>query len=94
MKTDFRELYKLSSKGQLQIWSICVEDSTIIVTHSLQDGKKQIDKKTIKSGKNQGKENETTANEQALLEAKSKWKKQLDKGYVEDISNVDDTEDE
>ena len=91
MKNTFPTLYKKSSKGALQIWNVLVEDDEIVVTHGLQDGKKQTDRKLIKEGKNTGKENETTVHEQALFEAESKWKKQLDKGYVtvlEDVNNI------
>jgi len=87
---SFPRLYKKSSKGKLQVWDIMTDDNEIVVTHGLEDGKKQTDSKLIKEGKNVGKENETTAAEQALFEAESKWKKQLDKGYVDDLSAVDD----
>jgi len=90
MVKTFPKLYKKSSKGMLQEWDIFVDNQEIVVTHGLQLGKKQVDRKTVKSGKNPGKENETTPEEQAVFEAGSKWKKQLDKGYVEDLSAVDD----
>jgi DNA ligase-1 len=90
MIKTFPVLYKKSSKGQIQEWSILVENAEITVVHGLQDGKKQTDRKTVKRGKNKGKANETTPEMQAVLNAESKWKKQLDKGYVEDLKAVDD----
>lgn len=51
-----------------------------------EDGKKQITKETV-YGKNKGRSNETTDNEQALLEFERKVKKKKEEGYVE---NKDD----
>lgn len=90
MNLTFPTLYKKTSAGKIQEWVISVECSDVIVTYGLQGGKKKVDRKTIKSGKNVGKKNETSPHEQAALESESKWKKQLDSGYVEDISKVDD----
>lgn len=80
-------LYKRNSKGQLQQWSIHVKDNTFWAEYGLVGGKIQADIATICEGKNIGRANETTANEQALLEANSKIKKQRDKGYSD---NPDD----
>jgi len=53
----------------------------VTTTRGLVDGKKTSSTKTIKKGKNIGKVNETTAFEQAVLEAKSKVQSKLDEGY-------------
>jgi len=82
-------LYKKSKTGKNNEWEILVEVSEIKVIHGQADGKKQIDSTVIEKGKNLGKINFTTKEEQAELQAESKWKKQLDKGYVEDINDVD-----
>jgi DNA ligase-1 len=42
-----------------------------------------VEKNTAVKGVNIGKANETTPAQQAIAEAESRWKKQLDKGYVE-----------
>ena len=52
------------------------------------DGKIVINKPTITTPKNEGRANATTATEQAIIEAKAKYTKQLDKGYVENIEDV------
>jgi DNA ligase-1 len=54
------------------------------------DGKKQKDVRLLKEGKNLDRCNSTTAEEQAMLEAESKWKKQLDKGYKESLENINE----
>lgn len=52
------------------------------------DGKKIKSEDTIKEGKNIGKANETSAEEQALAEAESRWTGKKKKGYVEQLSNA------
>lgn len=97
MSKDFPNpptLYKKSSTGKISEWNIYVEEqcngfATINTIHGYMDGKKQHDEKLIEVGKNIGKENATTPLEQARSEADSKWKKQLDKGYVESLEDVD-----
>jgi DNA ligase-1 len=42
-----------------------------------------VEKSSAVKGVNIGKANETTPSQQAIAEAESRWKKQLDKGYVE-----------
>ncbi|CAM6003858.1 unnamed protein product [Sphagnum balticum] len=81
-------LYKKSSSGKIQEWTIGVEKSTIITVHGQTDGKKQTTQDVIKEGKNLGKSNETTPEEQALAEATSKWEGKIKKGYVEDVNRA------
>ena len=87
-------LYGLDSKGKTKVWKIsvypgqpCADDPvTMITEHGLLDGKQQKALVMVRKGKNIGRANETSPWTQALAEAESKWKKQLDKGYVEDES--------
>lgn len=83
-------LYKLSSTGKVQEWSICygpdIVGSRYTIKHGQVGGKIQSTTTTIEYGKNVGKSNETSALQQAGLEANSLWKKQRDrKGYTEAI---------
>lgn len=82
-------LYKLSNRGKIEEWDIetipAITASEIVVIWGMQGGKKQEKRETIIEGKNIGRANETTPQEQADLEAKSKWEKQKDKGYFEEI---------
>jgi DNA ligase 1 len=94
----FPTLYKKTSAGSIQFWEISVQeagfDSTVtysigeITTVYGQVGtdspQTTVDK--IKGGKNIGKKNQTTALEQAVAEAQSKWEKQKKKGYVESVA--------
>ena len=90
-------LYKKNSKGKIQYWHISVipnpDHSTgydIYTTYGQKGGKEQETFESIFEGKNIGKANETTPKEQAEVEAKSRWTKQIErKGYVENIEDVD-----
>jgi DNA ligase-1 len=90
------KLYKTTSKGAEQQWAIKVVTTTfkagdmtvvsgpsIVTVHGQVGGKQQEATVHIAKGKNIGKKNETTPWQQAVSEAESKWKKQLDKGYSE-----------
>lgn len=81
-------LYKKTSKGQDQYWRIEVKGATIITYYGKVGGKEMTTEDTIKEGKNLGKANETTPQEQAQLEAKSQWEKKLKKGYVKEIESA------
>lgn len=89
----FPTLYKRTSVGKIQQWSISVNEvgnlATYTTVHGQVDGKHQTDTVEINQGKNIGKANETTPYEQAISEAESKWKKQKDKGYSEDKSSCE-----
>lgn len=81
-------LYKKTSTGAIQQWSVEVEGSTIIATYGQQGGKLQTARDTIAEGKNIGKSNETTPEQQAEAEAQSQWEKKCKKGYVQNASDA------
>lgn len=85
-------LYSKSKTGKVRYWSIRVEqsgDGVFIVRNTGEDGgKDQEFHKEVTAGKNIGKKNETTKLQQAHLEAKSLWTKQLESGCVTDKSKV------
>lgn len=92
---EFPTLYKLTSTGKVQMWNIKVLDPSdewpggwIITTYGLLDGKQQMAEEYVDQGKNIGKANETTAHEQAVLEAQSQWEKKSKKGYVQNIEDA------
>ena len=73
------KLYKYTTKGQVQSWQIFYENNyywTEEGIHTL-----SVSDPTYCAGKNIGKANETSPEQQALLEAKAKFQKKLDKGY-------------
>jgi len=92
--TTWPQLYARASTGKIKTWQIGVtaeEDgtATIWTMHGFLDGKKQLKPKPVKIGKNIGKSNETTPYDQALNEALSKHKKQIDKKYIIEIPSAE-----
>lgn len=81
----FDTLYKTDSKDKIREWNVEVinllDHAVIVVTHGAKNGQMQRKITEVWEGKNIGKKNETNFLEQAILEAKSKWSKQCDKGY-------------
>ena len=88
----FPTLYKKTSTGAIQQWNtFVVMDGNIPIIFSEYgqiDGKIQQSTEQVLEGKNIGKTNETTALEQAISQAESDWKKQLKKGYVQNIEDA------
>ena len=81
-------LYKKTSTGADQEWTITVEGATIVTRFGQVGGKIQETRDTMREGKNVGKSNETTPEQQAEFEAESTWTKKLKKGYVKTISDA------
>lgn len=73
-------LYGLDKSGGVKQWSICADGGYLVIVHGKLGGKLQIKSEEVK-GKNIGRSNETSPAQQAELEAESRYKKQLDKGY-------------
>lgn len=79
----FPKLYKYTTKGQVQSWEIICPPCencyyTIEGINTL-----TTSEPTYCAGKNLGKSNETTDEQQAQLEAQSKWEKKVKQGYNE-----------
>ena len=83
-------LIKRRSDGGIQEWSIEVTANAFRVTSGKRNGKKVINEWTYCKGKNKGKSNETTDEQQAQLEAKAKWDKKLAADYALESQSVDD----
>jgi DNA ligase-1 len=72
----FKPLYKYDSKQRQREWWVFTEGPKVTVRHGLVLGKKTV-KSTISKAKNTGKANATTAEEQAIKDAQSKWNAQV-----------------
>lgn len=95
---QFPHLYAKSKNGAIRVYIIYVTDyedegkniATITtIKQSKFGGKETIDTYTFDRGVNIGKANETTYLEQALFEAESRFKKQKDLGYSEEMPTND-----
>lgn len=82
-------LYKYTSTGATQEWTIFSEDGSFWTVSGQTDGKKVTSAKTSCAGKNVGRKNATTPNEQALREAQARWQKKRDEGYIDDVDALD-----
>jgi DNA ligase-1 len=83
-------LVKRRSDGGIQEWSIEVVDNAFRVTSGKQGGKQKVNEWTYCSGKNKGRSNETTDEEQAQAQAQAKWDKKLAGEYALSLDTVDD----
>lgn len=78
-------LYKQGKTGAIQVCNIYVEHDTVIVEFGQLNGKMQS-KSTVCTAKNVGRSNETSAEQQAILEAQAKHVDKVKSGYSTDIS--------
>lgn len=80
--TEFPTLYKKTSTGKLQRWDIWVIDDTIKTAYGQVGGATQTTEDVIREGKNLGRANATTVQEQAISEAQARWEKKVKSGYT------------
>lgn len=83
------KLFKKTSTGKIQEWSIEVEGNIITRSYGQVGGKIQTTREEINVGKNIGRSNETTPEQQACMEASSEWKSKLDKNYYNSIKEAE-----
>lgn len=89
VKVKFPVLYKRNTNGSINQWQVVVKGSEFWSIEGIKDGALTESKPTVCTPKNEGRANATTAEEQAIAEAQAKMQKKRDKGYTEDIKNVD-----
>lgn len=85
----FSTLYKRTNTGAIQIWYLQQDKDKYCSTSGQIDGLKVTSEFTQCFPKNIGKKNETTGEQQALIEINNKYKKQLKSGYFENIEDID-----
>lgn len=88
MKKVLGTIYKATKGGKIQEWTIEVEGNRYRTISGQTDGKKVTTEWTTVFGKNTGRSNETSDEEQALKEAISKRDLRLQHGYFEDIAKI------
>ena len=81
-------LYKKTTIGKTQTWEIEVSGNKFRTISGQADGKKITNNWTVCQGKNVGKKNATTGEQQALKEAEAKHKKKLEAGYHLNLKNI------
>jgi len=84
-------LFARTNTDAVQTWTIEVEGNKYRTYYGqLNSDKIQITEWTVCEGKNTGKKNATSAEDQALKEAGATWKKKKESGYFENIKDIDD----
>ena len=80
-------LYKPTKQDKIQQWQIEVQGDSFICTYGQLGGAMQT--QTTKCfGKNTGRANATTAEQQAILEAQSKFAKKVKSGYSQELTST------
>ncbi len=88
--TKLPTLYKRSnSKNNINQWDITIEEDSYYSTSGFVGMKQFQNEPTQCVGKNIGKKNETTPEQQATFEATQMWQKRKDLGYHENINDCD-----
>lgn len=91
MNTEtFPTLYKRTTTGKIQIWFAETEGNKYRTTSGQIDGKKTTADWTVCEGKNVGKANETSPEQQARLEVEAMYVKQRKKDYRNTPDAVDE----
>ena len=75
------ELRKTGANGATLVWRAEVLRNEVHYVYGQEGGKMQTEEKVYSEGKNVGRANETTADEQCLFEACRKARKKVEKGY-------------
>lgn len=81
MMFEFPILYSINKNNKELWWRITALEDWVCVEKGQTNGKTTTYEPVRCYGKNIGKKNETTAHEQAISEARSKWNKKLSAGY-------------
>lgn len=82
-------IYKYDTKGKLRTWGIETDGDRYRTIAGLRDGKKVTSEWTYVVGKNIGRSNETSPEEQTLLEVASKYENKLSREYHNTIEGAE-----
>jgi ATP-dependent DNA ligase len=86
---ELPKLFKYTQTGAVQEWQIFFDNGEYYTVSGQVEGKKITNVPTKCKGKNIGKKNETSPEQQAELEARAKWQKKRDEGYTDDVDALD-----
>jgi ATP-dependent DNA ligase len=88
MNNELPKLYKTTGTGKTQTWQIFVDGADTYAKFGPAGGTIQTSARETATPKNAGRANATTAEEQAVLDAESKWRKKLASGYVRTMGEI------
>jgi len=88
---ELQTLFKKTATGAINRWTVFIEGNCYWTEFGQVNGVIQKSDKVFCQGKNKGRSNETSDEEQAILEATAVWnKKQSMENFVIDINKVDE----
>lgn len=87
-----KTIYKKDTKGKIRFLQIIAEDGYLYQKSGVLDTENIVKHSKLCKSKNIGKSNETTPEEQAILEAEAKVKDKLTKGYFETVEDAETEE--
>ena len=82
-------LFGFDKNGGIKEWSVWTQGDQLFISHGKVDGKKQVKQETV-APTNVGRANFRDGPAQALFEAESRYKKQIDKGYRPTVEELND----
>lgn len=82
-------LYTTDSRNKRRFWSVSYEGNTVTRESGCVGTESPVSSTRSFSGKNIGRKNETSPEEQAYFTAQKEWAKQLDKGYAPDEDDAE-----
>lgn len=88
--TQLPTLFARGAHGKVLVWTMFINGNLFRAETGMKDGKLIPQAWTVCQGKNLGKKNETTPEEQAEKEAKAEWDKKVKRYYFEDESRIDE----
>ena len=84
-----KTLFKRNKNKSVNQWQCFAEGADVVTVYGKVGGKLMTERYTAE-GKNAGKKNETTPEQQAILEVESKYRHQIDrKGYAENLDEAE-----
>lgn len=86
---QFPTLYCRTATGAVNEWTIQVQQNRFRTISGQTSGEKIISEWTVCQGKNQGRANATSGEEQAVKEAEAKFKKKLKEKYFQNLADID-----
>lgn len=86
---ETKTLFGKDKSGGYKVWSIHTNGPCLVISYGKEGGKITTKEELVK-GKNIGRANETSPEEQAELEAMSRYRKQVDKGYRENKEDLEE----
>jgi ATP-dependent DNA ligase len=88
IKSFSKKIYKLDTTGKVRVLHVYTKNSDVIQNSGVHGSENMINHSHTCEGKNTGKSNETTSEQQAILEAISKIENKMSTGYFNTVEEA------